>query len=305
MTFFALYIFYNSYGDFMKKVIILLTIILLPYIITSIFYHEKKDTIFVKVKIDQKIVEIPLEKYIIGVVAGEMPADFNVEALKAQAVAARSYVLKKISNNQEVTNDTLTQVYLDKKKMKIKWQNKYKENLEKIKKAVQETKGEYLVYDNDIIEALFFSTSSGYTENSEEVFSESRPYLKSVVSSWDSISPVYQETRYFLKDDFCQKLDIDCQKIEIEIIEKTKTGRSKKIKVNDKIFTSSEFTKRLFLRSSFLTIEQTDDYIIIETKGYGHGVGMSQYGAQAMALIGYNYQEILKDYYQDVEIKKI
>lgn len=305
MTFFDLYIFYNSYGDFMKKVIILLTIILLPYIIISTFYHEKKDTIFVKVKIDQKIVEIPLEKYIVGVVAGEMPADFNVEALKAQAVAARSYVLKKISNNQEVTNDTLTQVYLDKKKMKIKWQNKYEENIEKIKKAVQETKGEYLVYNNDIIEALFFSTSSGYTENSEEVFSESRPYLKSVVSSWDSISPVYQETRYFLKDDFCQKLDIDCQKIEIEIIEKTKTGRSKKIKVNDKIFTSSEFTKRLFLRSSFLTIEQTDDYIIIETKGYGHGVGMSQYGAQAMALIGYNYQEILKYYYQDVEIKKI
>lgn len=292
----------------MKKVfIVLFLIILMPYIIINFFYHEKKDLIFVKVKRDNNIIEIPLENYIVGVVAGEMPASFNIEALKAQAVAARSYVLKKITNNNnyDVTDNTLTQVYLDQRELKDKWQNSYNANIKKIKKAVNDTKGEYLVYDNDIVEAFFFSTSSGYTENIEEIFSEDRPYLKSVASLWDDISPSFNEIHYFSKYDFCNKLEIICDKLDVSILEKTSTGRSKKIMVNTQIFDSNIFIQKLNLKSTFLSINITDDYIIIETKGYGHGVGMSQYGAEAMALKGYNYDDILKYYYQGVEIKKI
>ena len=281
----------------MKKcIIIIFIIILLPF---NIFYHDKSSDILVKVKTNKKIITIPLEEYIIGVVAGEMPSSFEMEALKAQAIVSRSYVIYKIKKNNtyDVTDNTLTQVYLDKRELKgIK-------NLNKIKKAVNSTKNQVLVYDNDVIEALFFSTSSGYTENVKEVFKEDRPYLRSVPSFWDQDSPLYSEINYFSKEDFCSKLGIECSNINIEITEKTSTGRSKKIKVNDKIFNSNEFIKKLNLKSSYLDIRVADN-IIIETKGYGHGVGMSQYGANALAKKGYRYDEILKYYYQGTEIKK-
>lgn len=285
-----------------KGVLILFLVILLPYLVNIFFYHEKGTNNLVKVKIDNKVINVPLEEYIIGVVAAEMPVSFDIEALKAQAVASRSYVAKK---KFTVTNDTSNQVYLNKSTLKKKWGSEYKQNINKIKKAVYDTKGEVLVYKNEVIEALFFSTSSGYTENSEEVFSESRPYLKSVASTWDSISPSYQEIHFIKKEEFCDKLSIDCNNLEIKIVDVTSTGRSKKIEINNKIYDSSEFIKKLNLKSSYLTISVLNDNVVIETKGYGHGVGMSQYGALAMALNGSKYDEILKYYYQNSEIKKI
>ncbi len=275
-----------------KGIIIILIVILFPFIILSIFYHEQGNAILVKMKRDNKIISVPLEEYVMGVVAGEMPSSFELEALKAQAIVSRSYVIYKIKKNNtyDVTDNTLTQVYVD---------GIYDR---KIKKAVYETKNEVLVYDDEVIEALFFSKAPGYTENVEEVFQESRPYLRSVPSSWDNDST---EVNYFTKEGFCHKLDIECSNISIEITEKTSTGRSKKIKVNDQVFNSSDFIKRLNLKSSYLNIKVLDSNIIIETKGYGHGVGMSQYGANELAKKGYVYDEILKYYYQGTQIKKI
>jgi len=258
-----------------------------------------------------EIDEVPFEQYIIGVLAGEMPVSFDMEALKAQAVASRSYVMKKMAynkdNDYDVVDTVSNQVYLDNAYLQEAWKENYVENINKLKTAVLETKGEYLEYNDEVVEAFFFSTSCGKTENSEEVFAIEAPYLKSVDSSWDAqISPVFNSNNYFTLNEFCNKLSISCSnKLNINILSTTSTGRIKQIKINNKTYTGDKIRELLSLRSTFFNISQNGTNITITTKGYGHGVGMSQYGALGMAKEGYTYDEILKHYYQGVEIKKI
>ena len=153
---------------------------------------------------------------------------------------------------------------------------------------------------------MFFSTSVGKSENSEEVFSSAKPYLRSVDSYWDSISPAYEVNYTFTLDEFYNKLNLEYKEtIELEKIQTTSTGRVKQIKINNVLFEGSTVVKNLNLKSNYFDITQNNDIVNITTKGYGHGVGMSQYGAQAMALEGYNYKEILSYYYQGTNIKKI
>jgi stage II sporulation protein D len=294
-----------------------LLIILIPVIIVNTFIKtdeikfEYKENMSVRVKrSNDEIQKIPLEEYIVGVLAGEMPITFKEEALKAQAVAARTYVLKKMSynikNDYDVVDTVMDQVYLDNDKLKDSWKDNYISNINYLRKVVLETNSEYMTYNDDIIEAFYFSTSSGKTENSEDVFINSVPYLRSVDSSWDNISPVYEETKYFTTYDFFSKLNIKySNNLNIEYIDKTDTGRIKTIKINNVIKTGKEVTNSLNLRSTHFTIEKINDIIKIQTKGYGHGVGMSQYGAEAMARLGYTYQDILKHYYQGIEIKNM
>ena len=196
-------------------------------------------------------------------------------------------------------------MYLDKERLITVWKNSYTENINKIKTAVLETKGEYISYNGKVAEALFFSTSPGKTENSEDIFSNKVAYLRSVESTWDKISPLYtSNTTYTLKE-FYNMLNLKYnENLKIEIISKTSTGRVKKIKINDKELTSGYVMSKLGLRSTYFEIIKEDNKIIIKNKGYGHGVGMSQYGAHGMAKEGYNYQDILKHYYTDIEIKK-
>lgn len=304
----------------MKKILLFsILIIIIPYIIVSIFIQDKEikfeyvSNITVRVKRSEKdIIEVvPLEKYVEGVVAGEMPVSFELEALKAQAVAARSYVMKHMEYNKEndydVVDTVVNQVYLDENYLKDAWKDKYVEKINKIKTAIIETKGEYLSYDNKIVDALFFSTSVGKTENCEEIFDTSVPYLKSVESSWDSkTSPVFSETTKFTKKDFYEKLGLDfSDKLKIIINSTTSTGRIKEIVINNKTFSSSDVRSKLGIKSTYFNIIDDKNNIIVTTKGYGHGVGMSQYGAEGMAKEGYKYDQILKYYYQGVEIKQI
>lgn len=302
----------------MKKILLLTCLIIfIPYIIVSLFIKEENikfkysSNMVVRVKKtdSEEVIKIPFEDYIVGVLAGEMPISFEIEALKAQAVAARSYVMKKMEYNKDkvydVVDTVLNQVYLDDEHLRAVWKDDYNNNINKIKKAVLETHNEYLEYDGKVVDAMFFSTSVGFTENSEEVFPNEVPYLRSVESKWDEISPVYEVNYNFDLKDFYQKLDLDYNdKVNLEVIDKTSTGRIKKIKINNKLFDGSEVVNKLELRSNHFTINQNNDKVHIVTKGYGHGVGMSQYGAQGMALEGYKYDEILKHYYQDVKIKK-
>ncbi len=302
----------------MKKILLLTCLIIfIPYIIVSLFIKEENikfkysSNMVVRVKKtdSEEVIKIPFEDYIVGVLAGEMPISFEIEALKAQAVAARSYVMKKMEYNKDkvydVVDTVLNQVYLDDEHLRTVWKDDYNNNINKIKKAVLETHNEYLEYDGKVVDAMFFSTSVGFTENSEEVFPNEVPYLRSVESKWDEISPVYEVNYSFDLKDFYQKLDLDYNdKVNLEVIDKTSTGRIKKIKINNKLFDGSEVVNKLELRSNHFTINQNNDKVHIVTKGYGHGVGMSQYGAQGMALEGYKYDEILKHYYQDVKIKK-
>lgn len=301
----------------MKKILFFVVlIVIVPFIVVNLFVKEEEikfnytNNLNVRVKRDTGIVTVPLEDYVVGVLAGEMPIEFEMEALKAQAVAARSYVLKKMSYNKEkeydVVDTIMNQVYLDNDYLKKTWGKDYVKKINKLKTAVIETTYQYVDYNGNIADTMFFSTSVGETENSEEVFSNKVPYLKSVSSTWDEISPVYKLNYQFKLNEFLNKLDLPYSNfIKLEVIDSTSTGRVKKIKINEKTFDGSVVVTKLKLKSNHFTIKQDGDTINITTKGYGHGVGMSQYGAQGMALNGYSYEEILTHYYQGTSIKKI
>lgn len=303
----------------MKNVLLFcLLFIIIPSIIITLlvvdnsnkeFKFSKNTTIKVYRTKKDIIEEIPLEEYIVGVVAGEMPVSFHEEALKAQAVAARSYIMYKIihKNNKkyDVEDTVLNQVYVDDEYLKNKWKTKYNEYKSKVVKAVEDSAYQYITYKGEVADALFFSTSGGYTENSEDIFVSKVHYLKSVKSDWDKISPVFNEVHEYNINDFCKILHIDItNKINIKVLDKTTAGRIKSIMINNKKFTGTEIVKLFNLRSSNFTISITDKVTII-THGYGHGVGMSQYGAEGMAQEGYTYDKILKYYYTDVKIEKI
>lgn len=301
-----------------KKILLFSSLIIfIPFIIVTIFIRDDEITFnftensIVRVYNEEtnNIKYVPIEEYVIGVVAGEMPVEFELEALKAQAVAARSYVMiqmeRNIKKDYDVVDTVMNQVYLDKDHLMTVWKNEYTDNINKIKTAVLETRGEYISYNGKVAEALFFSTSPGKTENSEDVFANKIAYLRSVDSSWDEISPVYNSNTTYTLEEFYKLLNIDYNKeLKIEVTSKTSTGRIKKIKINGKESTGSYVCSKLSLRSTYFEIIKEDSKIIIKNKGYGHGVGMSQYGAQGMAKEGYNYQDILKHYYTDIEIKK-
>lgn len=302
----------------MKKILLFsLIIILIPTIVVNVFIKDEEikfeyhENMIIRVKRSSGNIEkIPFEDYIVGILAGEMPVSFHSEALKAQAVAARTYAMKKmalnVNNDYDVVDTVANQVYLDIGYLKDAWQDKYVSNINILKTAVLETYGEYLEYKGEVIEAFFFSTSTGKTENSEDIFGTYLPYLRSVDSTWDNISPVYEEKNYYTLKEFYDALDLEFSTVlNISVKKTTSTGRIKEIVINNKKFTGSDIAVSLDLRSSYFEIFQDNNTVIINTKGYGHGVGMSQYGAEAMSENGYTYEQILKYYYQGVEIKKI
>lgn len=303
----------------MKKILFfILLIVLVPYIIVTIFIEDNeikfifKENMKVRVRHeDTGIIDVvPFEEYVTGVLAGEMPTSFHIEALKAQAVAARSYVMKKMEYNKDrdydVVDTIMNQVYLSDDYLRSVWKESYNDKINKIKTAVIETKGEYISYNGDVAEAFFFSTSVGATENSGEIFSKQLPYLVSVSSTWDEISPLYSTNKTISLKEFYNLLGLSYSDIlDIEKIDTTSTGRVNKIKINGNTFTGGQMIDKLNLRSSFFEITKDGENVVINTKGYGHGVGMSQYGAEGMARAGYTYDQILKYYYTGVEIKKI
>lgn len=303
----------------MRKMLLLtFCVVIIPILVVTIFvsrddtkYHYiNSDVVRVKDEATGEVEKVPLEDYVKGVLAGEMPVSFEIEALKAQAVASRSYVLIKMRDNKDsdydVVNTTTNQVYLTDEKMRNNWKDNYDSNLKKIWAAVQDTSGEYLSYNGEIANALFFSTSSGMTENSEDVFISSVPYLRSVSSDWDKASPKYEDTSTYTLNDFYDKLGLEYNDVlSVEVTDKSSTGRPKKVKINGTEFTSRDLASKLGLRSSYLSITENDKQVTIVTKGFGHGVGMSQYGAEGMAKEGYKYNEILVHYYEGTEIKKI
>lgn len=268
--------------------------------------------ILIRVKRERsgEVESIPLEEYVMGVVAGEMPVHFELEALKAQSVASRSYVLRRylMGSNQEydVVDTVSNQVYLDEGELRVRWGDKYIEYINKIKQAVNETSMEYLEYDGQVIDAMFFSTSNGYTEDSGVVFSNSLPYLKSVVSEFDEkVSPAFLKSSKMSLQEFYERLGLPYDKnLKIIILEKSSSNRVVKLKINGIEYTGRDVYNKLGLRSCDFSIEQVGNNVMIETKGYGHGVGMSQYGALGMARNGYSYKDILSHYYMNTLLKK-
>ncbi len=266
--------------------------------------ETKENKTYVTIYRKRGIVEqIELEEYLVGVVAAEMPASFNSEALKAQAILARTYALKKISKGEKLTDTVSTQAYIDKNEMQKKWSDDYNKYYNKIVSAVNSTKGQVVKYNGNYIEALYHSTSNGKTESAKEVWGQDIPYLKSVDSSWDKKTSTYLKIENKEFNRLMKILGIDIDKnINIEILSKDESGRVSKIRVEDKVYTGVEFRTLLDLRSTDFDIVITENGLEIITRGYGHGVGMSQYGANEMAKLGYNYKEIINHYYQNVKI---
>ena len=306
----------------MKKILLLtFIIILIPFTIVNFFKVDQKEEIklnyesntIIRVKrmASGEIVGVPFEQYIVGVLAGEMPIYFNLEALKAQAVAARSYALKRMEYNKDndfdVVDSILNQVYLDDGYLKDAWGDDYVGNINKLREAVNATSMEYLDYNGDVIDALFFSTSNGYTETSSLVFNIDLPYLQSVSSSWDEkTSSAFKSTTSMSLRDFYSKLNIDYSDyFDVKILEKSSTNRIIKLSINGKEFLGRDLYNILGLKSTDFSLKKDGDKVIINTIGYGHGVGMSQYGAEGMAEEGYSYIDILKHYYVGTNIKKI
>lgn len=306
----------------MKKILLLtFIIILIPFTVVNFFKVDQKEEIklnyesntIIRVKrmASGKIVGVPFEQYIVGVLAGEMPIYFNLEALKAQAVAARSYALKRMEYNKDndfdVVDSILNQVYLDDNYLKDAWGDDYVNNINKLREAVNATSMEYLDYNGDVIDALFFSTSNGYTETSSLVFNIDLPYLQSVSSSWDEkTSSAFKSTTSMSLRDFYNKLNIDYSDyFDVKILEKSSTNRIIKLSINGKEFLGRDLYNILGLKSTDFSLKKDGDKVIINTTGYGHGVGMSQYGAEGMAEEGYSYIDILKHYYVGTNIKKI
>ena len=260
--------------------------------------NSKDNTIYVSALVNNKKTDLSLEDYIVGVVSCEMPASFDIEALKAMSVAARTYALYKSERNKTLKTTTDDQCYIDESAMKEKWKNNFDKYYNKINNAVNDTKGEYMTYNDKTIIAFYFSISNGKTENVENVFSQKLDYLVSVDSSWDKRNNSNEKDIKMKVSDFLKKLNI---KNNIKI-DRSNTNRINNIKINNKNYKGTKFRSLLNLKSTDIEIKYDNDYVYIHTVGYGHGVGMSQYGANYMAQDGYKYDDILKHYYKGVKI---
>ncbi len=251
------------------------------------------------------VITIGLEEYVIGVVAAEMPASFNIEALKAQSVLARTYALKAQSTGKALTDTVSTQAYIDTNQMRSNWGSSFDTYYNKIKSAVESTNLEYLSYNGTYIEALYHSTNNGKTESSLDVFGNYYPYLVSVTSDYDKAASSYLRTISMDLNTISSKLGISITPDSlIEIISYTDGNNIKEINISGSTFTGKQVRELLGLRSADFDISINGNTVSITTRGYGHGVGMSQYGANGMANAGYNYQSILSHYYPGTTLKK-
>lgn len=287
---------------------------------------ESNTMVSVYVTETRKVVTIDLEEYLVGVVAGEMPAAFQEEALKAQAIAARSYAMARINRYKEgghpdhpgaaLCNDVHCQVWHSKDKLReIKPKNWMRDYWPKLEKVVEETKGLVMTYQGKLVDQpLFHSTSGGRTENSEDVFASAVPYLRSVESPHEQRAPYLTDVQIVSLSSFVSKVRNkykDCSLTEqnaataIKIIERSEGGRILRMQLDNKVVTGREIRDLLGLRSANFKIALNGKNLEFTTVGYGHGVGMSQWGANGMAENGATYEQILKHYYQGVEIQKL
>lgn len=264
--------------------------------------NEEKITIY---RSNGTVLTLSMNDYLIGVVASEMPASFPVEALKAQAIVARTYASKKLKSGGVLTDDVSTQVYKDESYFRSVWKKDFDFYYNKIRQAVLETDGMTVQYQGDYIEAIYHSTSNGKTEDAISVWGNSVPYLKSVNSVWDQYAGTYLRTVEKDLSTVLQIFGIDFQEpFTMEILSRNESGRISSIRVGNQSYTGVQFRNLLGLRSADFDIEIQDGKLLITTRGYGHGVGMSQYGAKGMAESGYSCLQILSHYYPGTLVTK-
>lgn len=277
--------------------------------------------------VDQdQTVTMDLEEYVKGVVAAEMPAEFALEALKAQAVAARTYAVKQMAafggpglsghpGADVSTAPQYGQAWLSETQLRQRWGPfNYYRYWQKISQAVEATRGLVITYQGEPINAVFHSTSGERTADAREVWGTDVPYLKSVPCHWDQQSPRYRDAKEYTLAELEEKLGPETGVLAAarsgngtwaQVISYTSSGRVDKIRLGTKTFAGTQVRERLGLRSANFTWELVGDKVVFHTIGYGHGVGLCQYGANGMAKEGRTYQEILKYYYTGVAIQPL
>ncbi len=251
-----------------------------------------------------------MDNYLTGVVLGEMPADFHEEALKAQAVVARTYALKRFTTGQKhpqgavCTQSSCCQAYRTPESFIESGGTQI--NLEKVFSAVKSTSGQVLFYDGVLIEATYFSCSGGRTEDALAVWGSDIPYLQAVDSPGEEGAAYYTDSVKFTADDFFALLEIEQEGPPASWLGEvtyTDGGGVAEMWIGGKKFEGTALREKLGLRSTAFVMTAVGDTVYITTRGFGHRVGMSQYGAEAMAVNGSSYQEILSHYYPGTELR--
>lgn len=276
------------------------------------------DTVKVMNANSENITEMPLRDYLIGVVASEINAAYHEEAIKAQCVAAHTMLLysKEYKNDglngADISDSSAThQGFLTADEQKEKWGGNYDANRKKIEKCVDEVIDFVILYDSKPINAVFHSISNGQTENATDVWGGEYPYLISVNSVNDKLSPAYHSEVKVGREKFKETMSENKAELGdkpekwVEKITNTDTGMVKEIIIGGKSFKGTEIRKLFELKSSTFTVKYVDGNFVFTVSGYGHGVGMSQYGADYLARQGFTYKEILKHYYTNTETVQI
>lgn len=318
----------------MRRILTIIIIILaltffVPYFVISrfsIFYtppeskkSETYDKISVYIKSKDSVEEMNMSQYLKEVVSAEMPAEFEVEALKAQATAARTYLVNRIkADNKQAkeehkgadicTDSTHCKAWICEAERKEKWgSEKADEYWQKISDAVESTSGVLITYNNSPISAVFHSTSSGFTENAKDVWGGDVPYLVSVESKGEENSPRYHSERVLTVEEFKSIAESnlgepDWNKGLFSDITRSDVGGIKTISIGGITIKGTQFRTMYDLRSTNIALSEENGNITMSVTGFGHGVGMSQYGANHLASLGMNYKDILKTYYSGVDI---
>lgn len=277
----------------------------LPPETIKIQIEKPKETIRI-LKNDGTVETVNLETYLTSVILREMPARFDEEALKAQAVVARTYALKRKKGTKHTGADVCTQSsccqgYYDLEDYLA--DGGKKDNIENAKNAVKATEGEVLKYQNNLIDATYFACSGGRTESAVAVWGTDIPYLQSTESPGEESAKHYTDTVTLTKKEFIEALQLPAGKeVTIDYIQYTEGGGIDVISLSNNAIQGTTFRKKLGLKSTAVILSVVGDTVTITTKGNGHRVGMSQYGANAMAENGANYREILLHYYNNVEL---
>ena len=323
----------------MKKILFVILVITVvtvgvPFFVVKNFEEPKEntnskdaekiedETISVYIANEDRVEDMNLNQYLKEVVAAEMPAEFHTEALRAQAIAARTYLINRVRayQNSQIpeqhkgayicTDPTHCKAWIGEQKRRELWgEDKADEYWQKISDAVESTGNLIATYDGEPISAVFHSTSSGFTENAKDVWGGNVQYLVSVKSEGDELSPKYNSERIMSIEEFKKIAEQNIEGVNwdnyiIGKIQRSSAGGIISLDVGGIAVKGSDFRFMYGLRSTNIEIEVTDTQVKMSVKGYGHGVGMSQYGANYLANQGKNYEEILKTYYSGIEISE-
>jgi stage II sporulation protein D len=312
----------------LKTVIVCLLVLVLPFLMTLLFTHDESDASLetmdfsIYYEVNDSKEKLSFDEYLIGVVAANMSAGYHIEALKAQAVIARTYAFYNIAlltkedpDKDSFSTSELGLSYISLEKLGDFWgEENYNAYFSKLENAVKGTKDEVILYEEDLILPVFFDTGSGYTRNAEEAWGISIPYLVSVSSKQDVTSTNYLSIDEFEVDELITLLEKYYQDLslaedsffhDVKVASRDSAGYVTQINLGSLTVSGEEFAKVLGLASNHFYIEEYEGQVRIICNGSGHGIGLSQYGANAMAEEDTSYADILKYYYSGTDITNL